>query len=170
MSTGRVGYGKELNYPGYLGQCIVGRVSYLGRVKQGNYHTHVLYTIPNPNYTLPKPYPFIITYPIHHPTLGTQTGRVLHCASINTTLPWIPTYPYPSIVIPYPSTFPTLPTVGKNTPPYIEYLPHLPHPRHLCVHTCTHLTIPFITYPNLHFPTLYYCKGLIKYGQNDQPN
>ena len=25
----------------------------LGRVKQGNYHTYVLYTIPNPNYTLP---------------------------------------------------------------------------------------------------------------------
>ena len=22
-----VGYGKELNYPGYLGQCMVGRVS-----------------------------------------------------------------------------------------------------------------------------------------------
>ena len=49
LSTARVGYGKELNYPGYLGQCMVGRVSYLGRVKQGNYHTHVLYTIPNPN-------------------------------------------------------------------------------------------------------------------------
>ena len=69
MSTGREGYGKELNYPGYLGQCMVGRVSYLGRVRQGNYHTHVLYTIPNPNYTLPKPYPFTITYPIHRPTL-----------------------------------------------------------------------------------------------------
>ena len=127
---------------------MVGRVSYLGRVKQGNYHTHVLNTIPNPNYTLPKPYPFIITYPIHHPTLGTQTGRVLPCASINTTLPWIPTYPYPSIVIPYPSTYPALPTIGKNTPSYIEYLPHLPHPRHLSVHNCTHLTIPF-----LHTPT-----------------
>ena len=113
MSTGRVGCGKELNYPGYLGQCMVGGVSYLGKVKQGNYHTHVLYTIPNPNYTLPKPCPFIITYPIHHPTLGTQTGRVLPCASINTTLPWISTYPYPSIVIPYPSIYPTLPTVGK---------------------------------------------------------
>ena len=95
LSTGRVGYGKELNYPVYLRQCMVGRVSYLGRVKQGNYRTHVLYTIPNPNYTLPKPYPFIITYPIHHPTLGTQTERVLPCASINTTLLWIPTYPYP---------------------------------------------------------------------------
>ena len=35
MSTGRLAYGKELNYPGYLGQCMVGRVSYLGRVKQG---------------------------------------------------------------------------------------------------------------------------------------
>ena len=96
-STGRVGYGNELNYPEYLGQCMVGRVAYLGRVKQGNYHTHVLYTIPNPNYmyTLPIPYPFKITYPIHHLTLGTQIGRVLPCASINTTLPWIPTYPYP---------------------------------------------------------------------------
>ena len=139
---------------------MVGRVSYLGRVKQSNYHTHVLYTIPNPNYTIPKPYPSIITYPIHHPTLGTQTGRVLPCASINITLPWIPTYPYPSIVIPYLSTHPT--NRRKNTPPYIEYLPHLPHPRH-SVHTCTHLAITFITYPNLHFPTLYYCQGLIKY-------
>ena len=27
----------------------------------------------------------------------------------------------------------------------------------------THFTLPFITYPNLHFPTLYYCQGLIKY-------
>ena len=119
-----------------------------------NYHTHVLYTILNPNYTLPKPCPFIITYPIHHPTLGTHTGRVLPCANINTTLPWIPTYPYPSIVIPYPST-----NRRKTTPPYIEYLPHLPHARHLSLHTCTHITLPFITYPNLHFPTLYYCQA-----------
>ena len=142
---------------------MVGRVSYLGRVKQGNYHNHVLYTIPNPNHTLPKPYSFIITYPIHHPILGSQTGRVLPCASINTTLPCIRTYPYPSIVIPYPSIYSILPTVGKNTPPYIESLLHLPHPRHLILHTCTHLTLPFITYPNLLFPTLYYCQGLIKY-------
>ena len=133
---------------------MVGRVSYLGRVKQGNYHTHVLYTIPNPNYTLPKPYPFIITYPIHHPTLGTQTGRVLPCASINTT------YPYPSIVIPYPSTYPTLPTVGNIPLPSLSIYPT--YPIHV-TSACTHLTLPFITYPTLHFPTLYYCQGLIKY-------
>ena len=125
----------------------------------------MLYTIPNPNYTLSKSYPFIITYHIHihHPTLGTQTGRVLPCASINTIIPWIPSYPYPSIVIPYPSTYPTLPTVGKINPPYNEYLPHLPNPRHFIIHIFTHLTIPFITFPNLHFPTLYYCQRLIKY-------
>ena len=138
---------------------MVGRVSYLGRVKQGNYHTHVLYTIPNPNYTLPKPYPFIITYPIHHPTLGTQTGRVLPCASINTTLPWIPTYPYPSIVIPYPSTYPTLPTVGKIPLPKLSIYPT--YPIHV---TSAYIPVPIShTYPNLHFPTLYYCEGLIKY-------
>ena len=123
---------------------MVGRVSYLGRVKQGNYHTHVLYTIPNPNYTLPKPYPFITTYPIHHPTLGTQTGRVLPCASINTTLPLIPTYPYPSIVIPYPSTYPTLPTVGKIPLPTLSIYPTYPIHVNFSLHTCTHLTLPFI--------------------------
>ena len=111
---------------GYLGQCMVGRASYLDRVKQGNYHTHVFYTIPNPNYTLLKPYPFIITYHIHQLTLGTQTGRVLPCASINTTLSWIPTYPYPSIVIPYPSTNPILPTVGKIPLPTLSIYPTYP--------------------------------------------
>ena len=141
---------------------MVGRVSYLDRVKQGNYYTHALYTIPNPNYTLPKPYHFIITYPIHHPALGIQTGRVLHCASINTTLPWIPTYLYPSIVISYPNIYPTLATVGKIRLPTPRST-HLPHPRHLSLHICTHLAVPFITYPNLHFLILYYCQGLIKY-------
>ena len=141
---------------------MVGRVSYLGRVKQDNKDTHVLHTIPNPNYTLPKPYPFIITYPIHYPTFDTQTGRVLPCASINTTLPWIPTYPYSSIVIPYPSTYPTLPTIGKkypslhwvSTPPHVTsvYIP-VPTSQYLLLHT-----------PTLYFPTLYYCQGLIKYN------
>ena len=137
MSTGRVGYGKGLNYPGYLGKCMVGRVSYLGRVKQVNYHTHVLYTIPNSNYTLPKSYPFIITYPIHHPTLGTQTRRVLPYASINTTLPWMPTYPYPSIVIPYPSTYPTLPTIGKISLPTLSI--YLSYPIHV---TSAYIPVP----------------------------
>ena len=148
FSTGRVGYGKELNYPGYLGQCMVGRVSYLGRVKQGNYHTHVLYTIPNTNYTLPKPYSFIITYPIHHPTLGTETGRVLLCASINTTLPWILTYLYPSIVIPFPSTHPTLPTVGKIPLPTLRIYPT--YPIHV---TSTYILVPTSHYLLLHTPT-----------------
>ena len=142
---------------------MVGRVSYLGRGKLGNYHSNVSYTRPNPNYTLSKPNPFIITYPIHHPTLGTQTGRVLPFASINTTLPWIPTYPHPSILIPYQSNYPTLPTVGKVPLPTLRIYPYLPHPRQFSLHYCTHLTLPFITYPNLHFPTLYYWQGLITY-------
>ena len=141
---------------------MVGRVSYLGKVKQGYYHIHVLYTIPNLNYTLPKPYPFIITpypppyfgYPDwesvalckyqHYPTLDTYLYLSFHSDTL-------PKY------LPYPANH------RKNTPPYIEYLPHVPHPRHLSVRTCTHLIIPFITYPNLHFPTLYYCQGLINY-------
>ena len=146
------------------GQCMVGRVSYLSRVKQGNYHTHVLYIIPNPNYTLPKPHSFIITYAIHHPTLGAQTGKVLPCASINTTLPWIPTYPYNSIVILYPSTYPTLPTVGKIPLPTLSIYPT--YPIHV---TSAYIPVPTSHYLLLHtltcisFPTLYYCHGLIKY-------
>ena len=124
---------------------MVGRVSYLGRVKQGNYHTHVLYTIPNPNYTLPKPYPFIITYPIHHPTLDTHSGRVLPCASINTILSWIPIYLYPSIVIPYPSTIPTLPTVGKIPLPTLSIYPTCP----------IHVTSAYIPVPTSHYLLLY---------------
>ena len=148
LSTRRVSYGKELNYLGYLGQFVIGRVSYLGRVKQGNYHTHVLYTIPNPNYTLPKPHPFIITYLIHHPSLGTQAGRVLPCASINTILPWIPSYPYPSIVIPYPSTYPTLPTVGKIPLPILSIYPT--YPIHV---TSAYIPVPPSQYLLLHTPT-----------------
>ena len=88
-------------------------------------------TKPSLKYTLRKPYPFILTYPIHHPTLGTQTGRALSCASINPTLPWKPTYPYPFTVIPNPSTYPTLPIVGKNTPPYCTLRIYLTYPIHL---------------------------------------
>ena len=143
-----VGYVKELNYPWYQGQWIVGRVSYLDRVKQCNYHTHVLYTIPNPNYTLFKPYTFIITYPIQHPTFGTQTGRVLPCESINTTLPCIPTYPCPSIVIPYSSTYPTLPTVGKIPLPTLSIYPT--YPIHV---TSAYIPVSTTHYLLLHTPT-----------------
>ena len=133
---------------------MVGRVSYLGKVKQGNYmyHTHVLYTIPNPNYTLPKPYPFIITYPIHQPTLGTQTVSVTLCKyQHHPTLDFYLPLSFHSNTLPEYLPFPT--NHRTNTPPYTEYLPHLPHPCHLSLHTCTHPTLPFITYPNLHFPT-----------------
>ena len=116
------------------------------RVKQGNYHTHMLYTIPNPNYTLPKPYPFKLTYAIHHPTLGTQTGRVLPCASIKTTLPWIHTYPYPSIVI--PEYLSTLPTVGKISLPTLCIYPT--YPIHV---TSAYIPVPTSHYLLLHTPT-----------------
>ena len=107
----------------------------------------------NPDYTLPKLYPFIITYPIHHTTLGTQTERELPCASINTTLPWIPTYPYPFIVIPYPSTYPTLPTVRKIPLPTLIIYPTYP------IHV-TSANIPVATslYLLLHIPT---CMSLL---------
>ena len=103
--------------------------------------------------------------------MGSQTGRVLPCASINTTVPWIPTYEHYPTMDTYLSlsfhsdTLPEYlpyPTNRRKNTPHIEYLPHLPHPRHLSLHTCTHLTLPFITYHNLHFPTLYYRQGLIK--------
>ena len=80
----------------------------------------------------------------HYPTLDTYLSLSFHSDTL-------PEY------LPYPTNR------RKNTPPPIEYLPHLPHPRQLSLHACTHLTLPFITYPNLHFPTLYCCQGLIKY-------
>ena len=119
----------------------------------------MLYTISNPN---------------------TSKTPSFHNNLLSTTLLWVPRlgecYPVQVSTLPYPEYLPililpdTLPEYlpyptdhRKNTPPYIEYLSHLPHPRHLSLHTRTHLTLPFITYPNLHFPTLYYCQGLIKY-------
>ena len=120
MSTGRVGYGKDLNYPGYLGQCMVGRVSYPGRVKQGNYHTHVLYTTPNPNYTIPKPYNLLYPPPYfgyqdwksvtlckyeHYPTLDTYISLSFHSAILPEYLPYPTTVgqmPLPTLSI-YPT-------------------------------------------------------------------
>ena len=87
---------------------------------------------------------------------------MLPCASISTTLSCISTYPYPSIVIPYPSTYPTLPTVGNipslhwvSTPPTPSTSPQR-----------TYLYPPHNTFyylPQPAFPYLYYCQGLIKY-------
>ena len=126
---------------------MVGRVSYLGRVKRGNYHTHVLSFHNN----LPYPPPYF-GYPDwksvtrckyqHYPTLDTYLSLSFHSDTL-------PEY------LPYPTNR------RKNTPPYIEYLPLLSHPRHLSLHTCTHLTLSFITY--LHVPILYHCQGLINY-------
>ena len=146
MSTGRVGYGKELsypgylNYPGYLGQCTVRRVSYLGKVKQGNYHTHVIYHT-EPKLHISHALSFYNNLPYPPPGFG----RVLLCASINTILPWLPTYPYPSIVISYLSTYPTLPTVGKIPLPTLSIYPTYP----------IHVTSAYIPVPTSHYLILH---------------
>ena len=136
---------------------MVGNVFDLGRVKQGNCHTNVLYTIPNPNYTLPKSFHKNLSYPPpyfgypdwksvtlckyqHYPTLDNHLSLSFH----SDTLPEYLRYPT---------------NRRKNTPPNNEYLSHLTDSRHLSLNSCNHFTIPFITYPNLHSPTLYYCKG-----------
>ena len=145
LSTGRVGYGKELNYPGCLGQCMVGRVSYMGRVKQGNYHTHVLYTIPNPNYTLPKPYPFIITYPIHHPTFGYPDWESVNLCKYQH---------YPTL-----DTYLSLSFHSDTLP---EYLPYPTNRRKIPLRTLSiyptypiHVTSAYIPVPTSHYLLLH---------------
>ena len=80
----------------------------------------------------------------HYPTLDTYLSLSFHSDTL-------------------PEYLPYRRNRRKNNPPYTEYLPHLPHPRHLSLHTYTHLTLPFITHPALYFATLYYCQGLFKY-------
>ena len=114
-----------------------------------NQTTHTSQTLSFHN-NLPYPPPYL-GYPDwesvtlykyqHYPTLDIYISLSFHSDTL-------PEY------LPYPTNR------RKNTPAYIEYLPHQ---RQLSVHTCTPLTIPFIKYPNLHLPTLYYCQGLIKY-------
>ena len=146
---------------------MVGRVSYLGRVKQGkaNYHTHVLYTIPNtePKLHTSQTLSFQNNLPYPPPYFGYPDWE-------SVTLCKYQHYPILDIYISLSFDSDTLPEYlpyptnhRKNIPPHIEHLPHLPHPRRLSLHTCTHLTLPFITYPNLHFPTIYNCQDLIKY-------
>ena len=141
---------------------MIGRVSYLGRVKQGNYH------IPHPcviYHTEPKLHTsqtlsFHNSPPYPPPYFGYQDWESVTLCKYR-HYPTLDTYLSLSFHIYTRVSYPT--NRRKNTPPYIEYLPHLLHPRRLSLHTCTHLTLLFITYPNLHFPTLYYCQGLIKY-------
>ena len=105
---------------------MAGRVSYLGRVKQGNYHTHVLYTIPKPKLltsqtlsfynNLPYPPPYF-GYPDwesvtlckyqHYPTLDTYLSSSFH----SNTLPEYLPYPTNRRKIPLPTLriYPTYP-------------------------------------------------------------
>ena len=125
---------------------MVGRVCYLGSVKQGNYHTHVLYTIPNPNYTLsfhnnlPYPPP-CFGYPDwesvtmckyqHYPTLDTYLSLSFH-----------------SDILPEYLTYPTLPTVGKIPLPTLSIYPTYP------IHVISaYIPVPTSHYLLLHTPT-----------------
>ena len=136
---------------------MVGRVSYLGKVKQGNYHTepklHTSQTLSfHTNLPYPPPY---FGYPNwesvtlckyqHYPTLDTYLSLSFH-----------------SDILPKYLPNPTLPTVGKIPLPTLSIYPT--YPIHV---TSAYIPVPtsqylFITYPNLHFPTLYYCQSLIK--------
>ena len=73
---------------------------------------------------------------------------MLPCASINTTLSWIPNYPYLSIGIPYPITYPTLPTVGKIPLLTLSIYPTFP----INV-TSAYIPVPTSHYLLLHTPT-----------------
>ena len=133
-------------------------------MKQGNYHTPCVIYHTEPNLHTSQTLSFHKNLPSPPPYLGYPDWE-------SVTLCKYQRYPTLDIYLPLSFHSDTLPVYlpfptnrRENTPaPYFEYLPHLPHPRHLSLHTCTHLTLPCITYPNLHFPTLYYCRGLIKY-------
>ena len=131
---------------------MVRRASYLGRVKQGNYHTHVLYTIPDLNYTHPKTYPFIIPYPPpyfgypdwesitlckyqHYPTLDTYLSLSFH----NDTLPEYLPYPTNRRKIPLPtlSIYPSYPIQITSA-----YVP-LPTSQYRLLRTPTCISLPF---------------------------
>ena len=65
-----------------------------------------------------------------------------------------PSIHYPSIVIPYPSTYPTLPTVGKLPLPTLSIYPTYPtHVTSACIPVPPHNTFNYISH----------CQGLIKY-------
>ena len=127
---------------------MVGRVFYLGRVKQDNYHTHVLYTIPNPNYTLPKPYLFTITYHIHHTTFWNPDWESVTLCKYQ-HYPILDTYlslSFHSDTL--PSTYPTLPTVGRIPLSTLSIYPT--YPIHV---TSAYIPVPTSHYLLLHTPT-----------------
>ena len=76
----------------------------------------------------------------YYPTLNTYLSLSFH----SDTLPKYLSY---------------LPTVSKKTLPALSIYPIHDTSAYMPVPT----SLPFITYPNQHFPTLYYCQGLIKY-------
>ena len=143
---------------------MVGRVSYLDRVKQDNYHNHVKkktktkkqkkqqqqkkkttkkkkkkHTEPKLDTSqiisfhnnLPYPPPYF-GYPDWE---SVTLCKYQHYPTLDTT------YPYPSIVIPYPSTYPTLPTVGKIPLPTLSIYPTYP----------IHVTLACIPVPTSHY-------------------
>ena len=88
----------------------------------------MLYTVLNPNYILIKPYPFILTHPKHHPTLGhpdwesVALCKYQHYPTLDTYL----SLSFHSDTLPEYQPYPT--NRRNNTPPYIEYLPPSPTP------------------------------------------
>ena len=148
-----VGCGKELNYSGYLGQCMVGRVSFLGEVKQGNpcviYHTesklHTFQTLSFHN-NLPSPPPYF-GYPDwesvtlckyqHYPTLDIYLSLSFH----SNTLPEYLSYPTNVGKIPLPTLciYPTYP-INVNSA-YIS----IPTSQWLLLHIPACISLPYTT-------------------------
>ena len=78
----------------------------------------------------------------HYPTLDTNLSLSFHSDTLPEYLPYPTNRKYPSL-----HWVSTLPTPSTSHRPAYLYLPHT----------------TFYYIPNLHFPTLYYCQGLIKY-------
>ena len=92
---------------------MVGRVSYLGRVKQGNYkHPCIIYHT-EPKLHTSQTLSFHNNLPYLPPYFGYPDWESVTLCKYQHYPTLYITFPYPSSVIPYPSTYPTQPTVGK---------------------------------------------------------
>ena len=134
--------GRKGNHARYLGQCIVGRVSYLDRVKEGNYHTQVTYpTKPN----LPASQTIFFRNSLPCPLILLWVHRLEK---------WYPEQvyiPYPTLDIylslsflPYMSTYLTYPTL--STYPIHLTLTYISLPTsyyHYLLHTLTCISLPY---------------------------